>query len=623
MSDQPILALAEGFETPDRLAWEALVDKALGGADRSRLTSHTADGLSVEPLYAPAPGTALAGHAAPWLILQRHDHPDLKPLNRRILTDLERGVTGIRLTLDPGLTGHGGALIATLDDLDSALDGVLLDLAPLYVQAGVAADEAAALLAALVQRRGLEPESLSGSLCADPFLARMAGAEPSLAAAARLAQWASQALPGVRTFELNGSAWLGLGATEAQELALCLAASVDMVRALDGHGAGLHSAARQIGWLLAADADLYLTIAKMRAARLLWARLMELVDGPSAPLPLAAETARRMLTRYDPWTNLLRHTIACVGAGVGGADAVTVAPHDAALGTPSEFALRLARNLQIILQEESNLFRVADPVAGAGAFEALTDDLAAKAWQLFTEIERTGGLMAAIEDGLVTGWLTAARKARAGAIAKRRPGITGVSAYPDLAEKPVQPDPVDAAALAKAARVRRGAAMTADDPVGRVAQAADGRGLAWERHEGADVPVHRVAEPFEQLRDRTDGLSVFVATLGPLAGHTARTGWVKNALAAGGFAAQDGPGGEDIAATATAFEASGCRIAVISGSDAAYETHLGPLVEALSVGGRAVWKAGRPAATDPPGLACLYQGGDLLAALTQMEEQAR
>ena len=199
------------------------------------------------------------------------------------------------------------------------------------------------------------------------------------------------------------------GGSEAQELAYVLAVAVAYLRVLEASGIALDDARRMVFFRLAADADQFLTLAKFRALRKLWARVEEACGLPPGPAFVAADTAWRMMTRRDPWVNLLRTTMAVFAAGLGGANSITVLPFTAARGLPDRFARRLARNTQLILLEESNLAKVADPAAGAGGIEDLTDQLCGAAWALFQEIEAAGGAAAALEGGLIQRKVAAVR----------------------------------------------------------------------------------------------------------------------------------------------------------------------------------------------------------------------
>jgi methylmalonyl-CoA mutase len=300
-----------------------------------------------------------------------------------------------------------------------------------------------ALLVALAERRGHPVAALDLDLGLDAIAA--------LAATGRMsASWEVVAARCVDTlnglaergyggsvFRADGRPFHEAGASEAQELAAVLAAAVAYLRALEAGGHDLGRARDSLSFLLVADADEFLTVAKLRAFRRLWARVeMACGLGPK-PARLHAETAWRMTTRHDPHVNLLRGTLAAFSAGIGGADGITVLPFTAALGLADGFARRLARNTQLILLEEAHLWRVSDPVAGAGAFEALTDALAERAWTLFQDIESEGGVAASLEAGSLQGRMAAARAGRERDIARRKSPITGTSEFPNLEEEPV------------------------------------------------------------------------------------------------------------------------------------------------------------------------------------------
>ena len=284
-----------------------------------------------------------------------------------------------------------------------------------------------------------------------------------------------------------------------------------------------------------------------------------------------------MMTRRDPWVNMLRTTMATFAAGIGGADAVTVLPFTAALGLADRFARRIARNTQVILLEESNLAKVADPAAGSGAIEQLTGELAGAAWKHFQEIEAAGGAAAALAAGLIQRRVDEVRAARMTAVARRKDAITGTSEFAFLAETPV-------AVLDLPPRERK-----AEPPAFQPLSAL------------------RLSEPFERLRDRSDHLlattggrpKVFLANLGPLAAFSARATFAQNFFAAGGIEAVTNDGFADPAAMAAAFAASGAPLACLCGSDEVYRAQAIPAAQALiAASARHVCLAGRPGADE-------------------------
>lgn len=572
--DSPTLA-AE-FPAATRDAWLTLVEAALKGQRFERLVSRTYDGLSIQPLYAKGEGAAqpLRAEQGRWAVSQRVDHPDPAEAAQLALADLEGGADALTLVFAGARAGRGfGLRAAGVDDLDRALAGVMLDLVQVRIDAGAEGRRAAELVAGLAERRGHDLGQLRLDLGLDPLgqYAVTGEFEPGWAgkAAGLLHDLRGRGFRG-HAFMADGRPAHEAGGAEAQELAFVLANAVALLRALEAGGHPLDEARDAIAVLLVADADEILTIAKVRAMRRLWASLEQACGLDPKPLRLHAETAWRMTTRRDPWVNLLRGTVAAFSAGLGGADAVTVLPFTAALGLPDAFARRLARNTQLILLEEANLWRVADPAAGAGGFEALTAALAEQAWALFQEIEREGGLVDSLKAGGVQARLAATRAERERAIARRRDPLTGVSEFPDIREAPVQvlaPAPADGAEPA--------------------------RGL----------PSLRSAEPFERLRDRSDEAlartgrrpRIFLANLGPIAAFTARATFAKNFFEAGGIEALTNDGFASPEAVADAFKASGARLACLCSSDEVYAEQALPAAAALREAGAVrLFVAGRP-----------------------------
>jgi methylmalonyl-CoA mutase len=411
---------------------------------------------------------------------------------------------------------------------------------------------------------------------------------------------------------VDARAYHEAGAGEAQELAAALSIGVAYLRALEAAGFSLEEAQGALSFLLVADADEFLTVAKFRALRRLWMRVEEACGLSSEPVLLQAETAWRMTTRRDPWVNLLRGTIAAFSAGIGGADSVTVLPFTAALGLPDAFARRLARNTQLILLEESNLWRVADPAAGSGGFEALTDALCDKAWALFQEIEREGGIAESLKAGALQARIAAVRAAREKAVATRRDPLTGTSEFPHLAEaevKVLMPHISRRERSSPRSGPGEGSALSGEavtpHPLGLAAESTSpsGRGEGSGRGELTALPSLRLAEPYERLRDASDARlgrtgarpKVFLANLGPVSAFTARATFARSFFEAGGVEAAANDGFSDPAAAAEAFRASGAEAACLCSSDEIYALHAADTARALKQAGCArVILAGRP-----------------------------
>ena len=326
-----------------------------------------------------------------------------------------------------------------------ALDGVDLD-AGITIDFNLSPPTRVAVnhVVALVKARKLAPASVDLRASLNPiggFAAAGSSPKPwrelSLDFAAGVRGLAEQGFRGPFVVA-DGRIIHNAGGSEAQELAFAIAAAVDCLRALTAAGIALDAARGMIYFRLAADADEFLTIAKFRAIRKLWARVEEACGVAPKRTTVAAETAWRMLTRRDPDVNMLRTTIAVAAAGLGGADNIVALPHTLAIGLPDAFARRVARNTQLILLEESNLARVSDPAAGSGAIEDLTEKLCRAAWTLFQKWDAAGGAWASLEQGLIQREIAAVRAAHEKAIARRKDALTGATDYPILQEQPAK-----------------------------------------------------------------------------------------------------------------------------------------------------------------------------------------
>jgi methylmalonyl-CoA mutase len=415
------------FGAPDREAWRKLVDKALKGADfQQTLVSASDDGIAIQPLYQRQSDAAIIHRRRPeqpWIVAQRMDDPDIERAFAQLDDDLCNGATGIHLILRNGPASYGVGL-----DLPSDGRAFAGRLATALSVRSVSCrlDGASPALA-----RSLA-EAMSGSAATVHFGLGAHAAADEEELAAELLSGLSGDEASSTVLNAGGRAVHNAGGTEAQELAVMAAGLAQHLRRMDKAGVALETVLGATSLCLAADQDQFLTIAKARAARLVFARMAD-ACGVSLALPahLFMETSYRTLTRLDPETNLLRNTIAVFAAGTGGADEISVLPHTLAHGVPDPLARRLARNMQTILIAESHLDHVSDPAAGAGGIETLTDALAEKAWAIFSEIERDGGLDAVIASGRLAAMVAQARATRPAR------AIVGTTLFPNKTERPV------------------------------------------------------------------------------------------------------------------------------------------------------------------------------------------
>lgn len=572
-----MVELAVEADRHDRVEWEsaaAAVLRRMGrlGPDAAddevweELTTTTLDGVRVTPLGVAADrvpdAAASPARIGPWDIRSRIAGAEPGVLNGHALADLGGGATS--LWVAPGTAG----------DLPGLLDGVMFDLAPVVLDAPTGPLVAARTFLDLAGGAELPAAT---NLGVDPIGdAVRSGGHPVAAAefddVARLAH-----AHGVLGVVVDATVVHDLGGSDGQELGYSLAVGTAYLRHLTEIGLEVDEAAALIEFRYAATDEQFETIARLRAARRCWARVLSVsgASGTAVRQRQHAVTSRPMLSRYDPYVNMLRTTVAAFAAGVGGADAVTVLPFDSPLGLPDAFGRRIARNVSHLLIEEAHVARVADPGAGGYAIERLTEDLAQAGWAEFGRIEADGGVEAALGDGSLLARVAEIAARREAEIATRKRPITGLSEFPNLAETLPERPPT-----------------------------TDGAG------------VRRYGASYEELRDDPAAAAVFLATLGPVAQHAARAGFAANLLAAGGIATEPaGPttGVEDLLAAY-----GGQPVVMLAGADEAYRAWGADAAGALrAAGARRVLIAGRPASYADDHCAL---GSDALAFLRRTRE---
>ncbi|OZC81889.1 methylmalonyl-CoA mutase small subunit [Rhodococcus sp. 06-412-2C] len=539
------------------------------------LDSTTYDGITVSPLYTafderpegPLPGQFpyVRGRDphrdvnAGWKVCTRHGSTardaadgDASVLNTQILDSLSNGTSALWLTVG----SHG--VDPTV--LPEALRGVFLELAPLTIDAREDVSAAAASLFSILDSADIDDRAaVDIRLGVSTLTAQLGGtATIEMTEALELVHESIGRAETIRTITVDGTVFHNLGAGDAQELGASIAAGLEYVRSMTNAGVGITDALRQIEFRFAATDDQFQTIAKFRAARTLWARVAQVCGSPDAgDAPQHAVTSEAMMSQRDPWVNMLRTTLASFGAGVGGADSVTVLPFDAALnggaaGVSKTFAARIARNTQLLLLEEAHLGRVLDPGAGSWYIEELTAAVAAKAWEFFRTVEASGGFRAAVDDGSLVAAIEKTRAERDSDIAHRLTPLTGVNEFPNLAEAPLSPEQT----------AQQGSA------------------------------VHRYGRAFEALRDRSDAFlaehdsrpTVLLIPLGSVAEHNVRTTFASNLMASGGIEAVN-PGPLTVDGIAGSVESFHASVAVVCGTDKRYADEASTAVDAARAAG--------------------------------------
>ncbi|MER8841788.1 methylmalonyl-CoA mutase subunit beta [Mesorhizobium sp. M0913] len=442
--------LTQDAELPnaDRQRWLALAEKALaGGSFEEKLVSHTDDAIRIEPLYersVTAEPVVRANPGSPWIVSQRIDDPDIGRASAQALEDVAQGATGLSLVFEGAPNAFGYGLPRTAEALEGVLDGVPLNRIQIRIDAHPWSRAVADWLVAFLTKRRSDPAKLNLSFGIDPAAIfagtgrlRMSIEALQASMPQSLAHFFSMGVPGV-LLEADGRVFHNAGATDAQELGTMLASAVSYLRLFEKARQPLVYAAPHIGFALSVDQDQFVSTAKVRALRRLWARVQEACSIPPSTASIHAETSFRMMTAADPETNILRTTIAAFAAAAGGADSIAILPHTIAHGLPAGFARRVARNAQLIMANESHIDHVADPVCGSGAVEALTAELCAAAWQEFQQIEAEGGVLTSLEQGHIQRRVQAASARRNTAYQAGERAIVGTTLHPSKTERPVE-----------------------------------------------------------------------------------------------------------------------------------------------------------------------------------------
>jgi methylmalonyl-CoA mutase len=666
------------FPAPDLVEWQTAAVASLGGKPFDKLVTPSYEGIAIQPMYRREDtaaiatqddlpgqpsfirGTTAAGYIRqPWAIAQELAQSTPAAFNRALQFDLEHGQTAVNLLLDgptragkdpdqakSGEVGQGGVSLATVEDLAVALSGVDLATTPLFIRAGTVALPLLALLIAHFKRQGRPITDLHGCLEDDPLgvLAHEGTLPLSLERAfdemAHLTAWAAANAPRLATVAVHTYPYHNAGANAVQELAFGLATGVAYLRALADRGVDIAKTAPRVRFDYAIGGNFFMEVAKLRAARWLWSQAVVAFGGDmdAQRLRIHARTSRRNKTAVDPYVNMLRVTTEALAAAVGGADSLHVAPFDEPIRLADEFSRRIARNVQIVLQKEAHMTEVIDPAGGSYAVEELTDQLAKHAWELFQEVERRGGMAAALQSGFIQAQIAEVAQKRAANLAKRRDIMVGTNQYANPAEIPLPVDPVDLEVVyreraeqmaryrthddnpaAHMAALDRLAKMLDAPPEQMVATAIDAAAAGATLNEitrtlrlrdetrPTIVPVKlgRAAAPFEALRRTADDYAathgirprIFLANMGPARQHKARADFSQGFFEVGGFQVLTNNGFPTPEAAAEAAIASGAPAVVICSTDETYPDIVPPLVGAIKKHSTAtaVLLAGKPA----------------------------
>ncbi|MBQ3336476.1 MAG: acyl-CoA mutase large subunit family protein [Selenomonadaceae bacterium] len=628
------------FSIPSYDEWKAACIALLKGADFNRkLYTKTYENITFSPMYFhgdteaiqpvgsfPGMGDYLRGVKAngyvnaPWGIAQACDETLPEENNALLKHEIDKGSTVYHVKVDCATRkgkdareckhiGKHGCSVTTLGDVETLLKGLKLDQHPLYVYAGESALPLLALIVAAVKKNGGDVSKLCGIIGANPIAEYAANGKLTqdldklFDEAAKAAKWAVKNAPAVKTVFVKSNVFSNGGANDVQEVAYTLATGVAYLRALLERGLTIDEAAGQIMFGFSMGANFFLQIAKLRAIRPIWAQIIQAFGGneESQKIHIHGRPAKFFKTVYDPYVNMLRDTTELFSGVVGGVDSFENSTFDEPVRKGDEFSRRIARNMQIILQEEFGLLQPIDPAGGSWAVENLTKEIKEKIWAEFQVIEGKGGIVAALKEGYPQEQIAAILDARFKAAETRKDRIVGNNMYPNMTEERIDARPenqeenlkarkaaienylstVDSAAVADAlAAVKDGCAccaIAAAEKGATIAEIRNALGTA-EVPEIKNIEAHRWSERFEALREKTekfkaatgDNVKIFLANMGPIPQHKARADFTTGFLQVGAFQVMGNNGFKTVEEAAEAAKASGADAAVICSTDATY-----------------------------------------------------
>jgi methylmalonyl-CoA mutase len=644
------------FPIPSYEEWKEKAEKSLYGASfEEKLVTETYEGISLMPMYTEVDleggtflssmqgktpyvrGTKIGTEEKPWEVSQELLYSTPEDFNLAAQNDLKRGQTMLNLVLDrasafgidpdqapPENVGSGGVSISSIEDISTAFEGIDLEQTPLLVQAGCTGLAIYSMVIGDAKKRGVEISKLRGCIGMDPLgtLANEGTLPFSLQTAYNLMAeytiWAKELTPKLRTMLIDGTPYHRAGGNAVQELAFSLAAAVETIRELQDRGLTIHEISSRMLFSFSIGANVFMEIAKLRAARILWSRIIDAFGGDdeAQKMFIHARTSTWTKTVYDPYVNMLRGTAEAFAAVIGGADSLHVSPFDEAIGQPDEFSRRIARNTQIILEKEAHLAKVADPSGGSWYVESLTESLAENAWKQFQQVERLGGMSKALENVYIQEEIQAVADKRFENIGRRIDRIVGTNIYPNLSEKKLAKhmDVYESVYQDRCLMVdsyRKSTDSPEKETLLGLLSTNNGQNLSiyiqafqagvtvgqWIQAVSQytylpivqALPAHRGAERYEVLRENAEIFKekhgsypmVFLANIGPIVQHKARADFAAGFFEAGGFEVITNNGFETARqATAAALE-SGASIVVICSSDTAYPEVVPPLAREL------------------------------------------
>jgi len=660
-------ALLTEFTPPTDAEWREAVDKLLKGKSYDRIMlTRTYEGIQLQPMYRrqaiegnpeDMPGffpytrsVHKSGYTIhSWEVAQEISDPTCDEFNTSLLRHLERGQTAINLILDQagsygldpdhaqvGQVGAEGVSIASIADLSKAFAHIDLEKFPIYIHPGLSALPIAAMLVALAKRRGLDLKKLRGAIAFDPLGVLAADGSPRISLdseyqkMASLVLWFADRCPQIRAIGVDGQIYHNGGGSATQELAFAVATGTEYLREMIKRNVPIDSAANSVRFTFSLGSNFFMEIAKLRAARMIWAQIVKAFGGSDHAQKMAihGRTSKWNKSKLDPYVNMLRSTTEALSGIFGGCDSLHVSPFDETIRQPDEFSRRIALNTQSILKEESHFSFIIDPAGGSWYVEKLTDQLSNAAWRLFQRIEQEGGMFQALQQGFPQQETAQIQEERLKNLAKRKDIMVGSNMYPNIEEKPLESRKPDYDAIyrersehLKRLRASDGYADQVEtlrefpDSFDKIVHAA-GQGVTLgeiarlfpghDKNQPTITPVTQghASEMFESLRQAMDEYSdeigyrptVFLATMGPASQHRARADFSAGFFRIAGFDIIDNVGFETPDHAATAAIRSKAVIVAICSTDSTYLDIVPDIAEKVKAArpGTAIVVAGRP-----------------------------
>lgn len=641
MERNKILEEFSQFEIPSYEKWREVTEKSLKGASfEKKLLTHTYEGITLQPMYQrkdiedlpfiqSLPGeapflrsTTKIQQEKPWEISQELDISTPEMFNEVALHDLERGQTTLNIVIDQitkegknpaqfaSEVGRDGLIIHSLKDIEIALQNIDLEKTPVHIEAGA---NSLPLLSQILAYVHNQNTNISGCIGMDPIGELIANGSLPLKLSkcyeimADVTKWANEHMPNLQTMIVSGNVYHNGGSNAVQELAFALATAVEYLAQLTSRGIAIDDTASSIRFVFSIGSNYFMEIAKLRAARVLWAKIVAAFGGneQAQKIYIHARTAKWTKTKYDPYVNMLRATSEAFAAAVGGANSIHVSPFDEPIQKSTSFSRRIARNASIILQEEAQIGKTIDPAGGSWYVEKLTDELATKTWELFQDVEQRGGMIECLKQGFPQKLVAEIREQRWKNVEIRKDIFVGTNMYPNVNEKPIEIKPEDDTEQIKAYldEVKSSPSMSIQFAEGSLTEQAirfaqEGASISdiatsLQTNE-SDLTVEpivatRATVKYEQLREATDQYvektgsrpKVFLANLGPIPSHKARSDFAAGFVEVASFEALRNDGFESVEECVNSAIESGAQITVICGNDENYQKYAKELAQQL------------------------------------------